>query len=123
MVLLVLMAVVIFGAMIGDSFAAVTITGTSGAKYLVTGMAVTPQAADAVLKISFENKTAGTNLELCAGTMADFSASKCAMHLSDSGGPGFQFLTIVDAKAIAGKIIYVIRAVGNANSQFVLTIE
>jgi hypothetical protein len=119
---MVFITVVVFCAMIGNSYAAVTITGTSGAKYLVTGMPVTT-TTDAVLKIAFENKTAGTNLSLCAGTMADFTAGKCAMPLSDSGGPGFQFLTIVDAKALAGKIIYVIRSVGSADSQFVLTIE
>ena len=122
MVFKVLMGVLISCVMIGTSYAAVTITGTSGAKYLITGMLVTTKT-DAVLKISFENKTAGTNLSLCAGTEADFNAGKCGMQLSSSGGPGFQFLTIVDAKTLAGKVIYVIRSVGSADSQFILTIE
>jgi hypothetical protein len=66
----------------------------------------------AVLKISFGNDTAGTNLALCAGTIADFVSSHCALQLSDSGGPGFTFLTIVDTPAIAGKVIFVLREVG-----------
>jgi hypothetical protein len=57
-------------------------------KYLVTGAPVTTTTA-AVLKLSFENTTPGTNLELCAGTGADFAAGTCPTRLSDSGGPGF----------------------------------
>ena len=100
------------------------ITGTVGAsgKYLVTGSPVTTTTA-AVLKLSFENTTPGTNLELCAGTGTDFVAGSCATRLSDSGGPGFTFLTIVDTPAISGKIIYVLRVVGSASSTFVLTID
>jgi hypothetical protein len=67
--------------------------------------------------------TAGTNLELCAGTGADFAAGTCPVRLSDSGGPGFVFLTIVDTPALSGKIIYVIRAVGIAAATFRLTVE
>ena len=63
------------------------------------------------------------DLELCAGTAADFIAGTCPTRLSDSGGPGFVFLTIVDTPAISGKIIYVIRAVGAASATFRLTIE
>jgi hypothetical protein len=117
-----LLAVVIFGATIEMANAAVTITGTTGAKYLVSGMPVST-VIDAVLKITFETRTPGTNLSLCAGTMADFSAGKCTINLSKSGGPGYAFLTIIDAKALVGKVIYVIRNVGTVNSQFVLTIE
>jgi hypothetical protein len=108
----------------GSASAATTITGTVGAsgKYLVTGAPVTTTTA-AVLKISFGNDTAGTNLALCAGTAAEFASGTCGLQLSDSGGPGFTFLTIVDTPAIAGKIIYVIREVGIANSTFTLTIE
>jgi len=39
--------------------------GTDG-KYLVTGVSV-DTAANMVLKLAFENNTAGTNLSLCAG--------------------------------------------------------
>jgi len=45
------------------------------------------------------------------------------MQLSDSGGPGFRFLTIVDTQKLSGKIIFVRREVGSANSQFTLTVE
>jgi hypothetical protein len=108
----------------GSAFAATTITGTVGAtgKFLVTGAPVTTTTA-AVLKISFGNDSAGTNLALCAGTIADFVSSHCAFQLSDSGGPGFTFLTIVDTPAIAGKVIFVLREVGIATSTFTLTIE
>lgn len=109
---------------IGSAFASTTITGTveAAGKYLVTGAPVTTTTA-AVLKISFENTTPGTNLELCAGTGADFIAGSCPTRLSDSGGPGFVFLTIVDTPAISGKIIYVVRGVGTAAATFRLTVE
>jgi hypothetical protein len=106
------------------AWAATVITGTVGApgKYLVTGAPVTTTAVT-VLKLSFENKTAGTNLELCAGSAADFAAGTCSTRLSDSGGPGFIFLTITDTSQLAGKFIYVLRAVGINASTFLLTVE
>jgi hypothetical protein len=76
-----------------------------------------------LLKLSFENNTANTNLELCAGTAADFNAGICAMRLSDSGGPGFVFLTLVDASQLSDKIIFVRRAVGITPARFTLTVE
>jgi hypothetical protein len=102
----------------------ITITGTVGTdgKYLVTGMPVTTKV-DAVLKLSFENKTAGTNLALCAGTTADFTAGNSGLQLSDSGGPGFAFLTIIGARELEGKVIYVLREVGTADSQFSLIVD
>ena len=102
----------------------ITIKGTVGAngKYLVTGMPVNTNPSS-VLKIAFENNTAGTNLALCAGTIADFNAGNTGLQLSDSGGPGFQFLTVVDTHQLAGKVIYVLRAVGSAVSQFTLSVE
>jgi hypothetical protein len=111
-------------ASLGSALASTTITGTveASGKYLVTGAPVTTTTA-AVLKLSFENTTPGTNLELCAGTGADFLAATCPTRLSDSGGPGFVFLTIVDTPAISGKIIYVVRVVGTAAATFRLTIE
>ena len=111
-------------ASMGNAMASTTITGTveSTGKYLISGSPVNTTTA-AVLKLSFENTTAGTNLELCAGSSADFGAGTCAVRLSDSGGPGFVFLTIVDTPAISGKFIYVIRAVGSAASTFQLTID
>ena len=101
-----------------------TVTGSVGAtgKYLVTGIPVDPKA-HTVLKLTFENNTAGTNLQLCAGTDADFSAGTAGLTLSDSGGPGFQFLTIIDTHKLAGLNIYVLRAVGSAVSQFTLNID
>ena len=106
-----------------QAFAATTITGTVGisGKYLVTGAPIS--ATTGLLKISFGNHTSGTNLELCAGTTADFSAGTCATVLSDSGGPGFTFLTIIDAAKLSGKILFVLRAVGAVNSQFALSVE
>ena len=102
----------------------IVITGTvgSGGKYLVTGIPVDTKT-HTVLKIAFENNTAGTNLQLCAGTNADFAAGTAGLPLSDSGGPGFRFLTIIDTHNLSGKIIYVLRAVGSADSQFTINIE
>jgi hypothetical protein len=105
---------------------ALTITGTLGpgpaAKYLLTGSAVNV-TTNAVFKISFETITAGENLALCAGSVADFVAGKCATQLNDSGGPGFRFLTIVDAASLNGKQLYVIKEVGINLASFVFTIE
>jgi hypothetical protein len=108
----------------GNAFASTTITGTVGpsGKYLVTAAPVTATTVT-VLKLSFENKTSGTNLELCAGTAADFAAGTCSIRLSDSGGPGFVFLTITDTSQLSGKIIWVYRAVGITASNFALTVE
>ena len=76
-----------------------------------------------VLKIAFENNTGGTNLALCAGTDAEFAAGTPGLQLSDSGGPGFQFLTIIDTNKLSGKLIYVLREVGAAASNFTINIE
>ena len=102
----------------------ITITGTLGSsgKYLVTGIPVDTHA-DTVLKIAFENNTSGTNLGLYAGTDADFASGAGGTRLSDSGGPGFQFLTIIDTHKLSGKIIFVRREVGSADSKFTLTVE
>ncbi len=104
--------------------AAVSLTDTVGGsgKFLVTGAAVNATAPGRV-KIVFSNLTAGTNLQLCAGTPADFAAGNCAVALSGSGGPGFTFLTIVEAATLNGKILFVKRAVGAAAAKFALTIE
>lgn len=102
----------------------ITITGTVGTtgKYLVTGLPVDTKH-HSVLKLSFENNTSGTNLALCAGSIADFTAGNPGLQLSDSGGPGFRFLTIIDTHQLSGKVIYVLRAVGSAGSQFTLNID
>jgi hypothetical protein len=102
----------------------ITITGTVGSsgKYLVTGMPVDTEA-HAVLRIAFENNTSGTNLGLFAGTDAQFASGSGGTRLSDSGGPGFQFLTIIDTHKLSGQIIFVRREVGSADSQFTLTVE
>ncbi|HEX7836892.1 MAG TPA: hypothetical protein VF469_05485 [Kofleriaceae bacterium] len=112
----------VLGGVVDHARASVTVTGVANPKYLITGMQVISEGS-AVLKMIFENKTSGTNVSLCAGTMDDFAQEKCAMHLSGSGGPGFRFLTIIDAKELSGKVIYAIRGVGTAPAQFVLTIE
>jgi len=114
----------LLAATAGSALASTVINGTveAAGKYLITGAPVTTTTA-AVLKISFENLTPGTNLELCAGTGADFIAGSCPLRLSDSGGPGFTFLTILDTTALSGKIIYAVRVVGTAAATFRLTIE
>ena len=102
---------------------ALTITGTvGGGKYLLTGIAINV-TANAVLKISFETTTAGENLSLCAGSIADFAAGRCGIQLNDSGGPGFRFLAIVDAASLNGKQLYIIRNVGTNPATFSFTIE
>lgn len=102
----------------------ITVTGTVGAsgKYLLTGSTV-DTTSSGMLKMVFENKTSGTNLALCAGTDQDFAAGKPGIQLSGSGGPGFTFLTIIDANKLSGKVIYVLRQVGAPDSQFTLTLE
>ena len=74
----------------------IAIKGTIGSsgKYFVTGMHV-GRNLNALLKIVFENNTAGKDLVLCAGSNADFTAGQVGLQLSNSGGPGFQFLTII----------------------------
>jgi hypothetical protein len=100
------------------------ITGTVGAsgKYLLSS-GVVNVTANAVMKITFETATPGNNLQLCAGTGPEFIAGTCGTQLNDSGGPGFTFLTIVDAASLNGKQLYVIRAVGTGAASFVFTIE
>jgi len=80
-------------------------------------------SGDGVLKMVFENKTSGTNVSLCAGTLDEFAQGKCPMRLSSSGGPSFQFLTIIDAKSCPGSRSMRSAGSGTAPSQFVLTIE
>jgi hypothetical protein len=121
---LVIVGLELFGLSTRNALASTTITGTVGSsgKYLVTGSPVTTTTAT-TLKLSFENKTPGTNLELCAGSAADFVAGTCSTRLSDSGGPGFVFLTITDTSQLSGKVIFVLRAVGVISSDFAFTIE
>lgn len=45
------------------------------------------------------------------------------MYLSDSGGPGFRFLTLIDPAMLSGKLLYAIREVGDVPAQFALTID
>ena len=77
-----------------------------------------------MFKLVFENLKVGTKVTPCLGTVADFNSGTCAMDLASSGGPGSQFLTIVDTAALTGKILFVKRAIGNlAMSRFSLTVE
>ena len=105
-----------------QSARALTITGTSGASYLVSGSPFA-SVGPGVLRISFVNNTSGTNLVLCAGTDAQFASGTCGIRLSDSGGPGFQFLTVIDVAKLEGKNLYVLRAVGTEPSKFTIVIE
>jgi hypothetical protein len=101
-----------------------TMTGTvgSGGSYLVTWIPVDTQT-HTILKIVFENNTSGTTLGLYAGTQAELTSGSGGLQLSDSSGPGFQYLTIIDISKLSGQIIFVRREVGSANSQFTLTVE
>jgi hypothetical protein len=112
----------VLGGIVDNAQASVMVTGFADPQYLISGAPAT-LAEKAVLKIVFENKTSGTNVMLCAGTLDDFVQGKCSIRLSDSGGPGFQFLTIIDARELSGKVLYAIRGVGTAPAQFTLTIE
>jgi len=103
--------------------AATVITGTVvNQKYLLTGATVNV-TTNAVLKISFEVDTAGINLALCAGNVTDFEAGTCGTRLSDSGGPGFKFLTITDAASLNGKQLYILKEVGSEPASFTFSIE
>jgi hypothetical protein len=103
-------------------FDPLTITGTAAAPYLVSGSAVNSTLAG-VLRISFQDNTAGTNLSLCAGTIADFEAGTCGTLLASSGGPGFIFLAVQDAAKLNGKSLYVIRTVGDVAANFTIVIN
>ena len=114
----------LFGIASQSAHAAIQITDTVGpsGKFLVTGMPVSGPA-NAIVKMVFGNLTSGTNLELCAGSTADFNSGTCALTLSSSGGPGFNFLTIVDVGQLNGKVLFVRRAVGTATAKFSLTVD
>ena len=75
------------------------------------------------LKITFENNTGGTNLALWAGSVADFEKGNAGTLLASSGGPGFIFLTIVDAADLNGQVLYVQREVGTGNSRFTINVD
>jgi hypothetical protein len=107
---------------VAPSAKALTITGTTGAKYLVSGSAINSTGMG-VLRISFENNTSGTNLSLCAGTLAEFSSGTCGTELASSGGPGFTFLAIQDSAKLNGKYLYVVRNVGSEASTFTIVLE
>jgi hypothetical protein len=103
----------------------VRITGTVGSsgKQLVTSMPVASQA-HIPLKITFESNTGGgTSLTLWAGSVADFEKGNAGTALSGSGGPGFTFLTIIDAADLNGQMLYVQREAGSGNSLFTINIE
>ena len=102
---------------------ALTITGTTGTKYLLTGSPFSTTNVHTLLKISFETTTAGNNLALCAGSPTDFAAGVCPVRLNDSGGPGFQFLTVIDAANLDGKQLYILHEVGANPASFTVTIE
>ena len=101
---------------------ALTITDGLSDKFLVTSIPIATKV-NATLKLSFENKTSGTNLSLCAGSDVDFNAKKCTTILSSSGGPGFIFLTITDTQTLAGKHVYVINNGPAKSANFSLVVE
>lgn len=99
------------------------LTGTVGSsgKYLISGSAICH--GHGCLKLVFENKTPGTNLSLHAGSLPEFNSGAPGQRLSDSGGPGFMFLTITDVHTLAGKFLYVMRDVGSTDATFELNLE
>jgi hypothetical protein len=115
------MAAILFASAVPGE--ALTITGNTGAKYLLTGSPFATTNVHALLKISFETTSPGANLALCAGTATDFAAGLCPKQLNDSGGPGFRFLTVIDAADLDGKQLYIIREVGASVVSFSVTIE
>jgi len=115
-------AVLLFAAA-RNAHALTVITGTMTSKQYLLSASPVNVTANVVLKITFETATPGNILQLCAGTAAEFGAGTCGTLLNDSGGPGFTFLTIVDAASLSGKILYVIHAVGTGAASFVFTIE
>jgi hypothetical protein len=108
---------------IAGTASAITITGATDAKALVSASPVAAPAATTVLKISFQTNTAGTNLSFCAGTIADYNAGNCPMLLGASGGVSFQSLAVVEASQLNGKALYVLRKVGTVNAKYTLIIE
>jgi cysteine-rich repeat protein len=100
----------------------VAITGFADPNYLISGAPVT-STAHVVLRMTFEDRTPGTNVSLCAGPIEEFAQGTCSMQLSGSGGPGFVFLTIIDASVLSGDVLYAVRQIGTVPAQFVLTIE
>jgi hypothetical protein len=118
-------AIGIVGATIGNAGAAVVITGTVGStgKYLVSGAPISVKKEEGIIKVTFETKTAGFNLSLCLGTIADFNSNTCASDLVGSGGPGFVFLSIIDIEELNGKVLFVRRNVGSGNATFAITME
>ena len=101
----------------------ITISGTVGSSgtYLVTSIPVN-SAVPVLLKLTFENITPGTNLSLVAGTVEDFE-NGTGMNISDSGGPGLRFLSILDTGQLDGRHLFVRREVGTADSDFTLSID
>jgi len=100
-----------------------TLTGVVGptGKYLVTGAPVS-LPPNVPLKIAFECNTAGVNLSLEFGTTAQFTAG-AGTPISDSGGPGFQFLSLLNSSQLAGQVLWVRRDVGTANAAFTIWID
>jgi hypothetical protein len=101
---------------------AFTISDTADPMFLISGAPINSKAT-IPLRIFFVDNTAGTNVQLCAGTTAQFSAGTCGTVLSDSGGPCCTFVTVIDARELDGLNFYVKRVVGTAPAQFTLTIE
>ena len=121
-VLFAVAASAVLGGSAGRAEASVKVTGFADPQYLISGAPV-KLAGEAVLKLVFETRTPGTNVQLCAGSIEDFAQGKCTVVLSDSGGPGFAFLTLVEARELSGKVLYAMRAVGTVPAEFSLTIE
>ena len=104
--------------------AQVTITDTIGSSgsFLISGSPIKTTTHSNV-KITFVDKTTGTNVALCAGSAAQISSNTCGIQLSDSGGPSDIFLTIIDIADLNGLVLYALRESGTANAEFTLTIE
>jgi len=120
--LIVLLAVASLATVVERAYASVSLTGVANPKYLIFDPDL-ELSGDGVLKMVLENKTPGTNVSLCAGNSTDFSEGKCAIRLASSKGTGNPTLAIINAKALAGRMLYAIRESGTGPSTFVLTIE
>jgi hypothetical protein len=88
-------------------------------KGLVTGSPVSVPV-HSVLKLQFSWE--GPGLELCSGTMANYSGNVCGNLLSQESPTGQELLVIIDAYSLNGKYIYVINT-GSSSPQWWIRIS
>src|SRR5262245_38654326 len=100
----------------------ITLKGTVGAtgKHLLCD--ALPNNLSGLLKFTLETTTAGANLCLMSGSMADFGAGNGKILIS-SGGPGYQHLTLLNPADLGGKALYIKLVAGSGTPSFTLQFE